>query len=66
LAAVTVPAADCPYTEDLSAWVKERLRSTKTPETWDFREALPYNDTGKLLRRILKAELHQATKAGDG
>jgi acyl-CoA synthetase (AMP-forming)/AMP-acid ligase II len=66
VAAVIVPAADCPSTEDLSAWVKERLRSTKTPETWDFREALPYNDTGKLLRRILKAELHQATKAGDG
>jgi len=33
------------------------LRSSKTPELWEFREALPYNDTGKLLRRLLKAEL---------
>ena len=24
---------------------------------WAFREALPYNDTGKLLRRQLKAEM---------
>jgi len=61
VAAVIVPGEGCPSAEELSAWVKERLRSTKTPETWDFREALPYNDTGKLLRRILKAELHQTS-----
>jgi len=39
--------------------VKAKLRSTKTPETWEFRDALPYNETGKLLRRVLKAELSQ-------
>jgi acyl-CoA synthetase (AMP-forming)/AMP-acid ligase II len=38
-------------------WVRARLRSTKTPETWVFRSELPYNDTGKVLRRVLKAEL---------
>ena len=43
-----------PDTVDLSTWVKARLRSTKTPEYWEFREELPYNDTGKLLRRLLK------------
>jgi fatty-acyl-CoA synthase len=37
--------------------VKSRLRSSKTPEHWEVRDALPYNDTGKLLRRQLKAEL---------
>lgn len=42
--------------EDLAAWVKDRLRSTKTPEVWEFRSELPYNETGKLLRRVLKAE----------
>jgi fatty-acyl-CoA synthase len=41
----------------LAEWVQARLRSTKTPQTWVFRESLPYNDTGKLLRRVLKAEL---------
>ncbi len=46
-----------PSTDDLGAFVRSKLRSTKTPEVWDFRDALPYNDTGKLLRRQLKAEL---------
>jgi acyl-CoA synthetase (AMP-forming)/AMP-acid ligase II len=46
-----------PTADELAGWVKSRLRSTKTPEVWSFRDALPYNDTGKLLRRQLKAEL---------
>ncbi|WP_293677175.1 class I adenylate-forming enzyme family protein [uncultured Phenylobacterium sp.] len=46
-----------PSIGELAAWVKARLRSTKTPEVWEFRAALPYNDTGKLLRRQLKAEV---------
>jgi acyl-CoA synthetase (AMP-forming)/AMP-acid ligase II len=49
-----------PTPAELADWVKAKLRSTKTPEVWDFREALPYNDTGKLLRRQLKAELSAA------
>lgn len=57
VAAVIAPRGDAPPTAELSEWVKARLRSTKTPETWVFREELPYNDTGKLLRRVLKAEL---------
>lgn len=43
--------------EALAQHVKSRLRSTKTPESWFFRDALPYNETGKLLRRVLKTEL---------
>jgi acyl-CoA synthetase (AMP-forming)/AMP-acid ligase II len=43
--------------DDLRLWVQKRLRSTKAPETWDMRDALPYNDTGKVLRRVIKAEL---------
>jgi acyl-CoA synthetase (AMP-forming)/AMP-acid ligase II len=42
---------------DLQAWVRDRLRSSRTPVLVDVREALPYNDTGKLLRRVLKDEL---------
>ncbi|HET6970917.1 MAG TPA: class I adenylate-forming enzyme family protein [Phenylobacterium sp.] len=57
VAAFIAPAGAAPSTDELSAWVKARLRSTKTPEIWVFREELPYNDTGKLLRRVLKAEL---------
>jgi acyl-CoA synthetase (AMP-forming)/AMP-acid ligase II len=60
VAAVVVAKNGQPSAEELAAWVKARLRSSKTPEVWEFREALPYNDTGKLLRRVLKAELVSA------
>jgi acyl-CoA synthetase (AMP-forming)/AMP-acid ligase II len=42
---------------ELQAWVRERLRSSRTPVVVDVRAALPYNETGKLLRRTLKDEL---------
>jgi acyl-CoA synthetase (AMP-forming)/AMP-acid ligase II len=57
VAAVIVAKDGQPTPEELAAFVRARLRSTKTPEVWEFREALPYNDTGKLLRRQLKAEM---------
>ena len=41
----------------LQEWVKERLRSSRTPERIEFRAELPYNETGKLLRRVVRAEL---------
>lgn len=43
--------------EALREWVRGRLRSSKTPALIEFRPALPYNETGKVLRRVLKAEL---------
>jgi acyl-CoA synthetase (AMP-forming)/AMP-acid ligase II len=43
--------------EELRDWVRERLRSTKTPERIQLRDELPYNETGKLLRRVLRDEL---------
>ena len=45
--------------DELKDWVRERLRSTKTPAVIDFRSELPYNETGKLLRRVLRDELSQ-------
>jgi acyl-CoA synthetase (AMP-forming)/AMP-acid ligase II len=57
VAAFVVTKGEAPTAEELSAWVKARLRSTKTPESYDFRGELPYNETGKLLRRVLKQEL---------
>ncbi|MCK9541423.1 MAG: acyl--CoA ligase [Novosphingobium sp.] len=52
-----------PCTDELAEWVKARLRSTKTPEAWDFRDELPYNETGKLLRRVLKDEMSKTVAA---
>ena len=57
VAAVVVVRDPKPSKVELADWVKAKLRSTKTPETWEFRAELPYNDTGKLLRRVLKTEL---------
>ena len=47
---------------EIRQWVKDRLRSAKTPDTIVFRAELPKTDTGKLLRRTLLAEL-EATHA---
>ena len=49
--------------DELRRWVRERLRSTKTPQDVVFRDALPYNETGKLLRRALKLELAKSPGA---
>lgn len=42
---------------EIKALVRGRLRSTRAPETVFFRNSLPYNETGKLMRRFLKAAL---------
>src|SRR6185436_17600374 len=44
VACVVVPAGATPDIAELAAWVKDRLRSTKTPEAWAFWDELPYND----------------------
>jgi acyl-CoA synthetase (AMP-forming)/AMP-acid ligase II len=43
--------------EELRDLVRRHLRSTKTPEHIQFRVELPFNETGKLLRRVLRDEL---------
>jgi acyl-CoA synthetase (AMP-forming)/AMP-acid ligase II len=58
VAAVVVLAPDAQVTEqELQRWVRARLRSAKTPQVIAFRDELPYNETGKLLRRVLRDEL---------
>ena len=54
--AVDEAALDAVDEAALRAWVAERLRSTRAPERIEFRPELPYSETGKLLRRVLKAE----------
>ena len=60
VAAVVLHAGASATEAELQEWVRSRLRSAKTPERIAFQEALPYNDLGKLLRRVLKAELTAA------
>lgn len=42
---------------DLQNWVRDHLRSSRMPVVVAIRADLPYNETGKLLRRVLRAEL---------
>jgi acyl-CoA synthetase (AMP-forming)/AMP-acid ligase II len=48
---------------ELQRWVRERLRSTKTPQVIQVRDDLPYTETGKLLRRVLRSELDPGSPA---
>jgi acyl-CoA synthetase (AMP-forming)/AMP-acid ligase II len=61
IAAVIVTADDVSLTdEDVRAWVRSRVRGSRTPDQVDFRPSLPYTETGKLLRRSLRQELEDA------
>jgi acyl-CoA synthetase (AMP-forming)/AMP-acid ligase II len=41
---------------ELQALVKSRLRSSRVPKKIVFKDALPYNETGKVLRRVIRQE----------
>ncbi|MDY0068117.1 MAG: fatty acid--CoA ligase family protein, partial [Steroidobacteraceae bacterium] len=53
--AVVVFKEDARATEaELREWVKQRLRSSRVPAAIRVAEELPYNEMGKLLRRIVR------------
>ncbi|MGC6472081.1 MAG: class I adenylate-forming enzyme family protein [Parvibaculales bacterium] len=56
--AVIVPtdAGNPPAEASVCNLVKDRLRSSRVPAKIVFKDELPYNETGKLLRRLLRAE----------
>jgi long-chain acyl-CoA synthetase len=43
--------------DELREFVKGRLRSSRAPQFIAFCSELPYNETGKLLRRVVRADL---------
>lgn len=58
VAAFIVPRAGAVVDpEELRDFVQQRLRSSRRPGLVEIRTALPYSETGKLLRRELRAEL---------
>ena len=59
IVAVVVPAAGAaPDPEDLRDFVRSQLRGSRTPDRVVFRDELPTNATGKVLRRELVGELN--------
>lgn len=53
-AAVVLKPGQAVAAADLQAWVKARLRSSRVPEALVFLDELPYTETGKVLRRLLR------------
>jgi long-chain acyl-CoA synthetase len=56
-AAVVLRAGATVSAPALQQWVRDRLRSSRVPERLVFRRELPYNEMGKVLRRVVRAEL---------
>ncbi|MDE0661309.1 MAG: AMP-binding protein [Gammaproteobacteria bacterium] len=61
VASAVVVKSDMPanelLAEALKEWVKAHMRSSRVPEVIEFWGELPYNETGKLLRRVVKDRL---------
>jgi long-chain acyl-CoA synthetase len=58
--AVVVPAdpsAASTLLDGLKALARQQLAGYKVPRTWELRDRLPYTETGKLLRRVVRDEL---------
>ena len=54
VAVCVVARCPAPDADDLRELVRVRLRSSRVPARVEFVDELPYNDTGKLLRRELR------------
>jgi acyl-CoA synthetase (AMP-forming)/AMP-acid ligase II len=58
VAAVVVPHEGHEISkDDIREWVTRHLRSSRAPAVIEVRAELPYTETGKVLRRVLKPEL---------
>ena len=53
-----------PTVDELRAFCREKLAPYKTPAHVEFRDALPKNVAGKVLRRVLVAEHNQTADSG--
>lgn len=48
--------------EELQALVRARLRSSRVPQAIVFKDRLPYNEMGKLMRRVIRDEFFRAAQ----
>ena len=60
-AALVCKAGERVDADALRAFVKDRLRSSRVPQHIAFVDELPYNETGKLLRRVVRTDLAERT-----
>jgi long-chain acyl-CoA synthetase len=57
-------AGDAALADELRRFTRERLGGVKTPKAFEFREELPREPTGKLMKRKLFDEYRQAAAQG--
>ncbi|MEM7218461.1 MAG: class I adenylate-forming enzyme family protein [Pseudomonadota bacterium] len=62
-AAIVLKPGEAASAADLQAWVRDNMRSSRVPEQLEFWDELPYNETGKLLRRVVREKLGATTSA---
>ncbi|MDP3859493.1 MAG: long-chain fatty acid--CoA ligase, partial [Stagnimonas sp.] len=55
-AVVLKPGAAAVEIAELQELVKAKLRSSRVPQKIVFKDALPYNELGKVLRRVIRQE----------
>lgn len=48
--------------QEIIDWCKERMATYKVPRELEFRDSVPYGNTGKLLRRVLRDEEMQKSQ----
>jgi fatty-acyl-CoA synthase len=63
VAAVVPTTGVQPSENELRSHVRSKLRSARTPDQICFVPDLPFNETGKLLRRVLRDQLAEASPA---
>jgi long-chain acyl-CoA synthetase len=56
-AAIVLKPDACASETELQDLVRGKLRSSRVPQRIVFKTALPYNDLGKVLRRVIRQEL---------
>jgi len=55
-AAIVLKPGSSVQVAELQALVKDHLRSSRVPQKIIFKDALPYNETGKVLRRVIRLD----------
>jgi fatty-acyl-CoA synthase len=65
-ACVQVHAGASVTVRDLMRHLRGRIADFKIPTRWEFVEALPYNPSGKVLRRVLREHYGSPSQVGGG
>jgi acyl-CoA synthetase (AMP-forming)/AMP-acid ligase II len=55
--AIVVQPGQAVAEDEVLEWVRARLRSSRVPSVVRFRAELPYNEMGKVLRRVIRGEM---------